>query len=122
MPKLRNFLETQTFAKTWASEDMTDEDLRGLQATLTLNPNVGDSLDSTGLRKLRVAAKQKGKRSGGRVIYANFDEYSYTVLVAFYSKNTKIDLTPQEKKQFKDLLERLEKAIIKDFFKKKKKG
>jgi hypothetical protein len=50
----------------------------------------------------------------------NFDEYCYTVLVAFYAKNKDPDLTPDQKKELSKLIGVLEESIEKDFFKKSK--
>lgn len=117
----RDFLETKGFSKVWKAEEMTDDDLRDLQLTITVSPTIGDVIPGTGsLRKLRIAAKGKGKRSGARVIYVNFDEYCYTVLVAFYAKNKDPDLTPDQKKELSKLIGVLEESIKKDFFKKRK--
>ena len=113
----RNFLETKGFSKKWADEGMSDENLQDLQVTITANPTIGPVISGTGgLRKVRVAAKNKGKRSGARVIYVNFDEYCYTVLVAFYAKNKDPDLTPDQKKELAKLIEKLEKSIKTNFF------
>ena len=51
---------------------LDDDDFRGLQNLLMLQPEAGDSIPGTGgLRKLRFAdaRRGKGKRGGLRVIY-----------------------------------------------------
>jgi len=66
---------------------------------IAANPFSGDEIPGTGgVRKLRFAAKGKGKRSGSRVIYFVFDEVDPIYLLACYGKNEKGDLTPDEKK------------------------
>jgi hypothetical protein len=55
---------------------------------LALNPLVGDVLQGTqGARKIRWAAKSKGKRSGARVVYVNRLELGFILLLAVYAKN-----------------------------------
>lgn len=47
-----------------------------LQIELLLSPETGDVIQGTGgLRKVRVAAKGKGKKGGVRVIYYYFDNF-----------------------------------------------
>ena len=57
------------------------------------------------LRKVRVAAKGKGKRGGDRVIYYHFDQYNRFYLLTIYAKNETTDLTSAQKKQLKDFME-----------------
>jgi hypothetical protein len=66
---------------------------------IAANPFSGNEIPGTGgVRKLRFAAKGKGKRGGSRVIYFVFDEDNPIYLLACYGKNEKGDLTPDEKK------------------------
>jgi len=49
---------------------LTDEEYRGLQATLVNHPDAGPVIvGSGGLRKVRWGLRGKGKRGGLRVIY-----------------------------------------------------
>ena len=50
-----------------------------------------------GVRKVRWAAKGKGKRAGARVCYDRRPVF----LIRCYSKNVKTDLTPDEKKELR---------------------
>ena len=69
-------------------------------------PSKGDVIqDSGGLRKVRVAAKGKGKRGGARVIYYHFDRFNRFYLLTIYAKNEISDLTSTQKKQLKNFME-----------------
>jgi hypothetical protein len=62
------------------------------------NPLVGDVIEGTGgLRKVRVAAKGKGRRGGARVIYFYVARDNQIRLLLIYAKNVKDDLNAQEK-------------------------
>jgi hypothetical protein len=62
------FIETSIFTRQ-VLELLTDEEYADLQSELAANPLAGDVIEGTGgLRKVRVAAKGKGKRGGARVI------------------------------------------------------
>jgi hypothetical protein len=63
------------------------------------HPEAGDLIPETGgLRKLRWAAKGRGKRGGSRVIYyfRNLDVPLF--LMAIFAKNVQTDLSPAERK------------------------
>lgn len=64
-----------------------------------------------GLRKLRVsdAGRGKGKRGGYRVIYLDIPEMKRTYLLGLYGKGDKADLSQDEKKVLKGLVERLKR-------------
>ena len=99
------FVESSIFEKH-RSEYLSDDDYRRFQYALLAEPNKGDVIqDSGGLRKVRVAAKGKGKRGGARVIYYHFDQYNRFYLLTIYAKNEISDLTCAQKKQLKDFME-----------------
>ncbi len=54
---------------------------------------------------MRVAdpVRSKGKRGGYRVLYLDVPHREKTYLLYFYGKDEAEDLTPQEKKSFKEL-------------------
>ena len=75
---------------------------------LAIHPKAGDVIQGTGgLRKLRWAAKGKGKRGGSRVIYYFHNESIPLFLITIFGKNEKIDLAPQEKKALSASLKQL---------------
>lgn len=99
------FVESSIFEK-YRNEYLNDEEFRLFQAELMSNPKQGDVIQGTGgLRKVRVASKGKGKRSGSRIIYYFLDEKQRFYLLTIYSKNEMSDLTADQKKQLKTFME-----------------
>ena len=62
-------IETTVFTRR-ISVLLTDDEYADLQGLLTIQPDLGDIIPGGGgIRKLRWAAKQKGKSGGIRLIY-----------------------------------------------------
>ncbi|TXT37757.1 MAG: hypothetical protein FD135_3385 [Comamonadaceae bacterium] len=80
-------IETPTFQKQVA-DIWSEDELAVFIDWLAVNPLAGDVVQGTqGARKVRWAAKGKGKRSGARVIYFNRLESGFILLLAVYAKN-----------------------------------
>lgn len=87
---------------------LESEDAFELELFIAANPKAGDLIPGTGgIRKLRWAASGRGKRGGARIIYYYHSSAMPLFLLAAYTKNTKIDLTGNEKKQLTKLTEQL---------------
>lgn len=92
------FIETSVFTRQVKALLGDDEYLR-FQQQLVEDPNAGDVIpDTGGLRKVRVAAKGKGKRSGARAIYFHVAAAHQIRLLLIYPKNVKDDLSEDEKR------------------------
>lgn len=99
------FVESKIFEK-YRVDHLSNEEFRLFQAELMSNPKQGDVVQGTGgLRKIRVASKGKGKRSGSRVIYYFLDEKRRFYLLTIYGKSEMSDLTAAQKKQLKTFME-----------------
>ena len=99
------FIETPVFTRR-IKELMDDDDFSALQEVLVRNPLVGDVLEATGgIRKIRIAAKGHGKRGGARVIYYYFASASQIALLMIYPKNEQQDLTADQRKALKTIVE-----------------
>lgn len=59
-----------------------------------------------GIRKMRVASSGHGKRGGSRVIYYHFTAAAQIALLMIYPKNEKDDLSADERKALKQIIER----------------
>lgn len=99
------FIETAIFSKR-LQDYLEDEEYREIQNFLFHQPDSGDLIQGTGgLRKLRWRLNSKGKRGGVRVIYywqaAEDQIYFFTL----YAKNEMSDLSSDEKKVLKKMLE-----------------
>ena len=70
-------------------------------------PDVGKIIPgSGGLRKLRWSAKGHGKRGGIRSIYYWFVSQDTILLLYAYPKSKRDDLTPEQLKQLRKLVEK----------------
>lgn len=102
----RTFIEVPSFTTKWQSLGLTDKDLRTLENILLKDPKTGDTISGTGgLRKICIPIENSGKRGGGRVIYVDIDVKECIYLLNVYIKNEKSDLTFQERKMLKKLVE-----------------
>jgi hypothetical protein len=103
------FVETTGFTKA-ISGFVSDQTLGEFQQFLMKNPNAGVVMPGCGgLRKIRTpdAKRGKGKRGGARVIYLHVPEARRFYMLDVYSKDEKDDLSGDEKKQLRRIVERL---------------
>ena len=96
------------------SEAMALIGMEGIEAVaeyLSGQPDAGDVIPgSGGVRKLRWAAKGKGKRGGARIIYLYVVVAGKLYLMRCYAKNSQTDLTAEEKKQLREIGASLKRA------------
>lgn len=89
---------------------LDDDSLIDLEKVLLENPQVGDVIEGTGgARKMRIQLSGHGKRGGGRVIYLDVFEREDLYLLFAYPKNVQDDLTPDQKKGIRKLVEEIQK-------------
>jgi len=101
------FIESKIFEKL-RERYLDDTHYHQLQDFLLEQPLAGDVISGTGgLRKLRWAAKGKGKRAGIRTVYLYITQRSHIHLLTIYAKNEVTDLTVAEKKMLKSIVEEL---------------
>lgn len=90
--------------KAEATELIGMDGIEMLAGYLIDHPDAGDVIPgSGGVRKLRWAAKGKGKRGGARIIYLYAVVAARIYLMRCYAKNVKTDLTADEKKQVRQI-------------------
>ncbi|WP_407354125.1 type II toxin-antitoxin system RelE/ParE family toxin [Luteimonas sp. R10] len=100
------FIETSVFTRQ-VEALLTDDEYNRFQRELAENPTAGEVIQGTGgLRKIRIAAKGKGKRGGARVIYFHVAAAHQIRLLLIYPKNVKDDLSEDEKRVLRVLNER----------------
>ena len=86
---------------------LPDEDYRLLQNEIMLNPEKGKVIrGSGGLRKIRWSVPGKGKSGGVRVIYYWVKAKEIILMLLVYSKNEQDDLTNEQLKILKSLVEK----------------
>lgn len=92
-------IETSIFSQI-IKKLMNDDEYRNLQIALVQNPQTGKLIPGGGgLRKIRWTSveRQKGKRSGIRVIYY-IQSMSCLYMIFAYDKNRQKDLTREQLK------------------------
>ena len=100
------FIELEPFAAV-RDRYMDDEEFAALQQYLAERPDAGDLIPrSGGCRKLRWAARGRGKRGGIRVIYFLRLAFGQIVLVTLYGKNVRENIDPGLLKRLKEGFER----------------
>ena len=106
----REFVYTAPFRKCWKAMGLSDDDLKTLEEILLDNPQLGDVIEGTGgARKMRIQLEGRGKSGGGRIIYVDIYEKEKLYLLLAYPKNVQDDLTPQQKKEIRRLIEAIRK-------------
>jgi mRNA-degrading endonuclease RelE of RelBE toxin-antitoxin system len=94
-------IETSAFARR-AEKLLSTEEYEELIFSLAFYPRSGDEIPGTGgVRKVRFAARGKGKSGGVRVIYYFFDEENPLYAIFLYGKNEQANLTPAQKREVK---------------------
>jgi hypothetical protein len=98
-------IETSIFTRQVLSL-LSDEEYRNPQMALVLHPNMGAVIaGSGGLRKTRWAVEGRGKRGGVRIIYYWAITQDKILLLYMYAKNEQDDLTPEQLKVLKRMIE-----------------
>ncbi len=90
---------------------LSEDDLKKLEEILLENPQLGDVIEGTGgARKMRIQIENRGKSGGGRVIYVDVFEKEKLYFLLAYPKNVQDNLTPDQKKQVRKLVEAIKKG------------
>ena len=85
---------------------MCDEEYRKLQVMVVRNPECGVVISGGGgIRKVRFGAEGRGKRGGFRVIYYYAVDLKIIVMLFLYPKNEQDDLTPEQLRKLKAIVE-----------------
>jgi len=102
------FIHTKLFDKKWASLGCDDDDLSELQKAICKNPQGHPVVSGTGgVRKIRVALEGRGKSGGARVLFVDFVVHGVVGLLSAYPKNEKEDITEDERKILKSMVEQI---------------
>ena len=106
----REFVYTEPFRKCWKAMGLSEDDLKKLEEILLENPQLGDVIEGTGgARKMRIQIENRGKSGGGRVIYVDVFEKEKLYFLLAYPKSVQDNLTPDQKKQVRKLVEAIKK-------------
>lgn len=98
-------IETSIFTKH-VKIILKDEEYRQLQNDLIIRPELGKIIiGSGGLRKIRWSGSGRGKRGVSRIIYYYFRPDETILMLMIYTKGETDDLTKQQIKILKSLVE-----------------
>ncbi|MBZ0302246.1 MAG: type II toxin-antitoxin system RelE/ParE family toxin [Anaerolineae bacterium] len=102
---MHTIVETPVFMRSAKDARVTEAELDHIKDFLAHNPTAGDEMPGTGgARKVRFAARGKGKSGGYRVITFYSGEDIPVFLLDVYAKGEKIDLTQDEKNILRNIL------------------
>ena len=100
------FLETSIFTRRVMSL-LPDDEYRELQSILVDRPDAGVIIPASGgIRKMRWSASGRGKRGGARIIYYWAVAQERILMLFIYAKNESDDLTADQIKALKQIVER----------------
>lgn len=106
-------LETETFSAQ-VKKILNEDQKANLIFTLAAGPTLGDIIKgSGGVRKFRYQITGSGKRGGSRVIYYYKDNDMPLYLVTIYKKSDQSDLSKDDLKLFRKLVNDLVEAFKK---------
>jgi len=106
----RLFVYTELFRKSWKMMNLDEDDAKELEEILLADPRQGDVLEGTGgARKMRIQLTGRGKSGGGRIIYVDVLEKERLYLLFAYPKSVQDDLTPDQKKAVRKIVEAIKK-------------
>jgi len=111
------FVESTGFTES-VCDLMGDRAYARLQQELMEEPDTGRVMPGCGgLRKIRTADPKRGKgeRGGARVIYLHVPEAKRFYMLDVYGKDEKDDLSPDEKKELRELAEQLKKEAVESY-------
>jgi hypothetical protein len=105
-------VETNAFLRR-AEKLLTQEEHEELVFYLASHPDEGDEVPGTGgVRKLRFAAKGRGKSGGVRAIYYFFDKENPLYALFLYGKNEQANFTPEQKKEMTAFAAVIKRAAV----------
>ena len=105
----RVIIETKNFSKSvegfLKKRQLLHSDYTDFRKELSLNPEIGELIVGTGgVRKIRLKSASRGKSGGFRVCYYYLHQDEEIYLLLIYGKNEQENLTMDEKKNLKALI------------------
>ncbi len=100
------FKETTIFTRQ-INELIDDDEYKELQNFLLKKPDAGSIIEgSGGIRKLKWKLNKQGKRGGFRLIYFWYVSENVFLMLLAYPKNKQDDLTNEQIKKLKQIVEK----------------
>lgn len=111
---MQTVVETPFYIRKSKIAGLTEDERVSIVTYLAAHPTVGNEIKGTGgARKVRFAAKGKGKSGGYRVITFCGGADIPVFLLNVFVKNQKVDLTQAERNELKGVLSNLAEAYRK---------
>lgn len=110
------FVHLDPFVAAWARLKLGDAELRALELDILMDPTRPPIVAGTGgLRKLRFSPDSwtTGKSGALRVLYACWPDHGIVALIYVYPKSETENITAQEKRQIKAMIEDIERLLAK---------
>ncbi|MHB8963863.1 MAG: type II toxin-antitoxin system RelE/ParE family toxin [Saccharofermentanales bacterium] len=108
----REFVMMPEFDRQWELLGLSNDDLYRLQREILTKPEKAPVIQGTGgLRKLRFAYADKGKRGGLRVLYVDFVLCENIYLVYAYSKSDRDNLSNGQKLNIRKVIDRIDESM-----------
>lgn len=108
---MQTVLEMPEFIRQAKKLGLSDDERESIIGDIADNPDLGSEISGTGgMKKLRVAAKGKGKSGGYRVITFFSGADIPVFLLTVYAKSQKENITDKEKNTMKNLAKILVEA------------
>jgi hypothetical protein len=108
---LLTFVETTAFTRL-VHEVVSDDDYAEFQRELARHPEQGDLLAGCGgVRKVRMAARGKGKSGGARVIYFYIRHRQRIYLLYLFTKGDADNLSDAGKKSMRELAQQIRHEV-----------
>lgn len=105
----RTFIESLDFEQQLEALGESDL-LKDIQNEILKNPDSGALVKGTGgIRKIRVAAKGKGKSGGIRIFYLDIPTKEKCYLLFLLEKSEKENISAEEKSELRAAAQRLKK-------------
>ena len=97
------FIETATFTRLITGL-VPDDEYAAFQRELASNPEKSGPLSGCGgVRKVRLAARGKGKSGGARVLYLHLPDHALIYLLYVFTKGDADNLSPAGKQAVREL-------------------
>jgi len=92
-------VRTTRYRKDLKRLRMTAAEIRTLEQSIADDPTIGDVIPGLGgIRKVRFARGNQGKRGGGRAIYFVMVADDQAIMLLAYAKNEQEDLSQDQRK------------------------
>lgn len=101
-------VRTKRYLKDLKRIGATNAEADAIDRMIAINPTAGDVVQGlSGIRKIRFALRNRGKRGGGRAIYFLMLADDAALMLTAYAKNEKADLSSEDRKALLALIKEL---------------